>query len=446
MDNKIARPVIIIWCTLIILFSLSFIKLPQIPYLNNYQSIDILGDIRESKKPPLPVIPKTVAAPVALQPTTKGLVHAVDIIDSSMITDYSADSAGSIQVFLKKLADLKHKKGKVRIAYFGDSFIEADYITGELRSRLQQMYGGNGVGFVPVQSIVADAYESIHFNKNNSWVDYNFHNNPKKYALGLTGHVFYSNGDAWCEYGALNNKFTNIYLYTGKTADTNTIITVDEDGVKNNITVNNNAYINQTALNNTGAIKKFKLSCASKNLPVYGVSIEDSTGVYVDNYGFRGNTGLLGLQVPTEVIDGFKKYFNYDLIIVHYGLNAVVHNDTNFEWFDRGITKLVQKIKSSYPGVPVLLVSTSDIAYNESGQYITDPAVPFLVQTQNETAKKNNVAFWNLYYSMGGANTIANWVDGDTVLAYKDYMHVNEKGADRIAGIFFNKLQKAQKN
>lgn len=72
--------------------------------------------------------------------------------------------------------------------------------------------------------------------------------------------------------------------------------------------------------------------------------------------------------------------------------------------------------------------------------------MPALVQVQNETAKKNKAAFWNLYYSMGGQNTIANWVTGDTVLAYKDYMHVNEKGADKIAGIFFNKLVKAQKN
>jgi len=371
---------------------------------------------------------------------------AADIFDSSLITDYAVDTLAMMKGFYKKLDNLRHNKGKVRIAYFGDSFIEADYITGELRTRLQHIYGGNGVGFVPVQSIVADSYQSIYFNNNTSWTDYNFRNNPQKLPLGLTGHVFYSNGNSWCEYGAAKNRLAGVYLYTGKTQDTNTLVTVDKDGIKNNININNDGYINQTVLNEGNAIKKLKLSCTNKNLPVYGVSIEDTTGVYIDNYAFRGNTGLLGLQVPADVIEGFKKYFIYDLVIVHYGLNAIVHNETNFDWFDRGIGKLIQKIKASYPGVPILLVSTSDIAYNEGGQYVTDPAVPILVQTQNETAKKNKVAFWNLYYSMGGANTIANWADGDTVLAYKDYMHVNERGADKIAGIFFNKLVQPQKN
>ncbi len=441
MNNKIARPVIIIWVTLAVLFFVSFIKLPVIPYLNHYSSIDILHDIKQDPKT-APVIAQLKTTPAV----TKGLAHAADMIDSSLITDYADDSTAKMQAFFQKLNGLKRGKGKVRIAYFGDSFIEADYITSELRNRLQQTYGGNGVGFVPVQSIVADAYVSIHFANNNTWQDYNFHNNPQKVPLGLTGHVFYSGGNAWCEYGAQGNKFAAMYLYTGKAADTGAVVTVEEDGLKKNVQVNNDALVNQTVLNNGTPVKKLKLACANKNLPVYGVSIEDSTGVYIDNYGFRGNTGLLGLQVPDAIITGFKKYFNYDLVIVHYGLNAIVHNDTNFEWFDRGMGKLIQKIRKNYPGVPVLMISTSDVAYNEQGQYITDPAVPALVQVQNETAKKNKAAFWNLYYSMGGANTIANWVTADTVLAYKDYMHVNEKGADKIAGIFYNKLVKAQKN
>ncbi len=443
MDNKITRPVLIIWISLMLLVVVSFVKLPVIPYLNNYSSIDILQDVKENKPSPR-LLAKLPSTPVAVTGHTLHLT--ANIIDSSLITDYAADSSANMVAFYKKLEALKHKKGKVRIAYFGDSFIEADYVTSELRTRLQQAYGGSGVGFIPVQSIVADSYESIRFNKNNSWNDYNFRNNPKKAAVGLTGHVFYSNGNAWCEFGAGISKFAGVYLYTGKTQDTNTAVTIDKDGVKNEVAVNNGAYVNQTVLNNGGAIKKFRLNCANTNLPVYGISIEDSTGVYVDNYGFRGNTGLLGLQIAPAVIEGFKKYFNYDLVIVHYGLNALVHNDTNFEWFDRGITKLVQKIKSSYPGVPILLVSTSDIAYNDQGQYITDPAVPLLVQTQNETAKKNKVAFWNLYFAMGGRNTIANWAEADTALAYKDYMHVNERGADKIAGIFFNSLQKIQRN
>jgi lysophospholipase L1-like esterase len=443
MDNKIARPVIIIWTTLFTLFFLSFIKLPVVPYLNNYSSIDILQDIKEIKKT-APIVIKATPKILPAAAAVPGLV-ATDF-DSTAIADYATDSVSSIRGFFKKLRGLKTSKGKVRIAYFGDSFIEADYVTAELRSRLQQLYGGNGVGFVPVQSIVADSYESIHFS-NSSWTDYNFHNNPKKLPLGLTGHVFYSNGDSWCQYGAVNSKFPGIYLYTGKAQDANTVVTVEKDGAKNEIAVNNNANINQTVLQNNGALKKFKFSCANKNLPVYGLSIEDSTGVYVDNYGFRGNTGGWSLKVPDEVFSGFKKYLDYDLIIVHYGLNAVEHGQSNFSWFNNYMDQLIKKIRLNYPSVPILMISTSDIGYKENDTYATEPAVPVLVQEQNETAKKNGTAFWNLFYAMGGFNTITKWAEADTALAEKDYMHLKERGADKIAGILFDKLQiEAKKN
>ena len=68
-----------------------------------------------------------------------------------------------------------------------------------------------------------------------------------------------------------------------------------------------------------------------------------------------------------------------------------------------------------------------------------------MVATQQKIAAKNKVAFWDLYNTMGGENTMVNWVEGDTVLAYKDYMHVNEKGAKRIANLLFTKLMASKK-
>jgi hypothetical protein len=63
-----------------------------------------------------------------------------------------------------------------------------------------------------------------------------------------------------------------------------------------------------------------------------------------------------------------------------------------------------------------------------------------MVATQREIARNNKVAFWNLYQAMGGENTMVNWVEGDTVLAYKDYTHLNSVGAKKVGDLFFNKL------
>lgn len=45
--------------------------------------------------------------------------------------------------------------GLVRIAVFGDSFIEADIFTADLREMLQKRFGGCGVGFVTITSTIA---------------------------------------------------------------------------------------------------------------------------------------------------------------------------------------------------------------------------------------------------------------------------------------------------
>lgn len=441
MKNKIAHPVLIIWFAIAALFFFSFAKLPVIPYLNHYTKIDILQDIKAA---PVPVA-KAKQKPA---PGAKDTYKAGDIFDSALIQDYADDPTTMMSSFYAKLKDLAVNKGRVRIAYFGDSYIEGDLITGTLRRKLQHAYGGDGVGFLPMQSIIADDYTTIKFERNTSWADYNFRSNPQQHALGLTGHLFYSNGNASSQYEPLyNNTFNNIYLFTGRLTDStaNADITVEKDDVEEKITVNNNAYINRTVLNEGAPLTKLKIVVNNKNLPVYGISMEDSSGLYIDNYGFRGNTGLSTLQLTPEVMEGFNNYFAYDLIILHYGLNVVSHSDTNYQWFEKGMHNLIQKLRSSYPGVPILLVSTSDVAYNDAGEYKTDPAVPLLVSRQNAIARNNKTAFWNLYYAMGGEGTIAKWATGDTILAYKDYMHVNEKGAEKIGSIFYNKLLQSQK-
>lgn len=57
--------------------------------------------------------------------------------------------------FYEALSKVKTMKRPVRIAYFGDSFIEADIFTADLREMLQQEFGGCGVGYVPVTSSIS---------------------------------------------------------------------------------------------------------------------------------------------------------------------------------------------------------------------------------------------------------------------------------------------------
>ncbi|MCH2046567.1 MAG: hypothetical protein MK212_20795, partial [Saprospiraceae bacterium] len=76
-----------------------------------------------------------------------------DSIDNYVNKDILASYEGKnfLEPFFQALVALKKKKKKkVRIAYFGDSTTQGDLCVGNLRDTLQRMFGGRGVGFVPL--------------------------------------------------------------------------------------------------------------------------------------------------------------------------------------------------------------------------------------------------------------------------------------------------------
>ena len=99
---------------------------------------------------------------------------------------------GGLSSFLAALRQTKADGSPVRIAYFGDSMIEGDLITGDLRNSLQTAFGGSGVGYVPINSITADFRATIHQTFSPDWYEYNLVSDklPAKCPLGISGHAF----------------------------------------------------------------------------------------------------------------------------------------------------------------------------------------------------------------------------------------------------------------
>ena len=363
-------------------------------------------------------------------------------MDSTLIIDF--DSTLPLKYFYQKLDSAKVSGKKVRIAYFGDSFVEGDEVTDELRMQLQHLFGGNGIGFMPMQSNVASLYTQIKINSS-GWIDYNFRENPYHFPLGLTGHIFYPFRNGEVDYFPKTNPLpTEAKLYSRQMFAYSVVFTMT-NGKSQVVALNTDKPINETVLSKGEPIKSIKITTTNENIPFYGISLEGNKGVYLDNYSFRGNNSILTQQISTDVMAQLNNYLHYDLIIIHYGLNAIEHDNKKSVWFENSMNTLIKNSRKGFGNVPILLVSTSDLGYRYDGKYATEKAVPFMVATQKEIARSHKVAFWNLYEAMGGENTMVNWVEGDTVLAAKDYTHLNNKGAKRVGDLFFNKLIASKK-
>ena len=184
--------VFIVWGALLLMQWLPSIAVGE----HTLRRVDLLGDVRRPK-------PVTEEEPDSLLPPPPKVKPAfVDTCRAGMtcIEDYSDSTMRGMTRFYQALDELAKAPRPVRIAYFGDSFIEADILTADLREMLQQKYGGCGVGFVTITSMTSGFRPTVRHSfsgwQSHSVMDSVFFDRSK---LGVSGHYFIPNTDAYVE-------------------------------------------------------------------------------------------------------------------------------------------------------------------------------------------------------------------------------------------------------
>ncbi len=377
--------------------------------------------------------------------------YALRQMDVSNIFDYEHDSTSALAHFFKSLNETRTKKHKTRIAYFGDSMIEGDLITQDFRDCLQDAFGGNGIGYLPITSIVAGFRTSV-IHSFDGWTTHNLLETiPSNHSLGISGYSFIPNtmnnvdtnnttAGSWVKYTAVKRKHIDRFIETkllyGKSEGENYVVI---NGSHYKLTGTNS--VNQLVINSGKNCQcvNAKFQCKTP-VDIFGFSMESDSGVFVDNFSFRGNSGMPITKVSQSVYSQTDQCLGYDLIILEYGLNAVSPKVTDFSWYERGMNEVIKHMQASFPSASILLISVGDKSYRNNGVYETDPSVPILVNSQMHMAQKNKLAFWSLYDAMGGYGSMVKWVEGDTVYANKDYTHFNFRGAHKVGKLLFSKI------
>ncbi len=336
---------------------------------------------------------------------------------------------------------LKAKKGqaKVRIAWYGDSFTDADILVSDLRDTLQTVFGGNGVGFVPITS-EAPGYRRSVVHSFGGWITKSVINNARARNFGINGFVYRPDSANYLRYAATKRfkntrKFDLLKLFYKSTRDIDTRIVIN-DTLKMKQVLPHLPTPGMISISHKN-ISKLKINFPkTSGVDIYGASLEDSTGVYIDNFSIKGNSGVGLMAIPNEYLAAFDSMLNYDLIVLQFGLNAVTAETRDFSGYMRNMTKLIAKLRASFGDTPILVLSVSDRSERRQGNYVTMQSIKGLVAAQQKMAAENKVLFWNLYEAMGGENSMVAFVDAKPPLANKDYTHLNFLGGKHIASVF----------
>lgn len=383
-------------------------------------------------------------------------------VKNSTVIHLNETGLKNLHRFFEKLSSAAGSKKKVHILHYGDSQIEGDRMTGFMRERLQNQFGGNGPGLVPANNV----YNTFAFVQNYSE---NFRRytcfggdklNTRKYGvMGSAARFTKEFKDsaeiaeentvktAWIEVAPSANAF-------GRSRNFNTVKMYYNSCIKPcaiNVYENGN-LIHQDSLKADGKSHIFKLtfpgtpgklkfefsSTISPNISNF--SLEGDYGVQMSNIGMRGSSGTIFGSLDKSLVSEAMNDLGVELIIMQFGGNSVPSfKDSsgvrNYASYFKG---QLNTLKSLRPSSAIIVIGPSDMSRMADGVYETYPLLPYCVEQMKKASMEAGAGYWDLYDAMGGKNSMPAWVNKG--LAGNDYIHFSNGGARMAAQLFYDAL------
>ncbi|SHI80910.1 GDSL-like Lipase/Acylhydrolase [Tangfeifania diversioriginum] len=354
-----------------------------------------------------------------------------------------------------------------RIMHYGDSQIEGDRMTAFIRNKLQNRFGGAGIGLRPAVQPYDFVFSARQENSDN-WQRYTIFGNIDS----LVDHNKYGAMAAFSRYAPLSYDSIPFLLTNDYRAELNIAATnmsfkltrryeyfrmfygnlkepvkislrangtfVLRDSLKSDIDY---AVIECDLPDSTNTISLFFEGFDSPD--IYGIELASRTGIIMDNIALRGSPGLFFTKNDFE--HSLKMYndLNPGLFILQFGGNVLPYiseNSKGIENYSRWFRAQINRIKKTCPDAAIIVIGPSDMSVKEKDRYVTYPQLPELVKEMKNVALSTGCSFWNMYDAMGGKNSMPAWVNAEPQLARPDYVHFSTRGARLIANMFYNAL------
>jgi len=364
--------------------------------------------------------------------------------------------------FFEALASLERgERNAVRIIHYGDSQLEGDRITMQLRNSLQKNYGGRGFGYVALEPLVEPAsldfvnaegfVRKTAFGRRDTAITDMAYGHlasftmlaPNVTGTGYSGQVTFSKRN-WGY--TLARDFTRVRLSLRTTAFVIAQIYVADTVFSTRAFPE--FYEGALALD-IPEDGEFTLALQSDESPrIFGISFESPTGVHVDNVAMRGASGMVFSKLDADQFKSHLERESYALIIMQYGGNAVPYlkDEVHSKRFARSAARQINHIKSLYPNAAIIYVGPSDMARKNGLKMESYPLIQAFKQALRKEVLARGVVYWDLYDVMGGEGSMVQWVNQEPAFAVKDYIHFTPKGAQWVGNKLAEMVELAQKN
>ena len=354
------------------------------------------------------------------------------------VEDFDTLGDGAFRRFCRRLADTERDR-PVRIAVLGDSFIEGDILTADLREQLQLRYGGSGCGFAPMASPLT-GYRRTVGTRSTGWSSYNIMQR-RSTPEALRGDYYVSGwlcrpGDGasvrWTgsDFRRRLDRCGRARILFIAREECRLTLTLD-DSLRRTFDIPAAEAVRQIVVEAPVATLALCVERGGAGFTGYGVQFETSDGVTVDNYSIRSNNGQALFGTSPAVDRQIASLTPYDLVVLQYGLNVMQEGVTDYSGYAARVEKMIALVRSCFPDAAVLVLSTSDRSVRSDTGFAPMSSAPAMVEWQRRAARRTGAAFWSVYDAMRAQGGMERFVANGW--AGKDYTHINYAGGRRVA-------------
>lgn len=334
--------------------------------------------------------------------------------------------------------------GTVNILHIGDSHIQGNYMTDQIRKYFYADFGQASRGLMfPFQVAQTNTPTDISSYSRTKWEIRK--NTQVIYSpqMGICGRVI-GNSSPFSSFNLKVNPtvkesyFNEVLVFYTQVTKNSFLLLRDSIG---------NALPRVSRNMEKGFVTdRYLTTDPIRYIKVQGTSLQGFQGNCYLHGLYLGNTTRTGITYNVAGVNGSQychwaasrylaaqsTYLRPDLVIISLGTNEANDILLSTDVFTKDLDKLVGSLRSANPGATILLTTPPDSYYKKR---YANLLVDRIRQTILLYAERNNLACWDLYGVMGGENSILEWQKEG--LASKDLIHFTKPGYQLQGELFY---------
>jgi lysophospholipase L1-like esterase len=351
--------------------------------------------------------------------------------------------------FFEKLYQQRTEGGqKITIVHIGDSHVLGNFLTAEVRERLQRAFGEAGRGLVfPYKLAGSNGPRDYQIISENKWYSANCHKDlSPETPFGISGFVVECTApDAELllrlrdTATSETRSFTKVTVFRRASPEQYELEVRDEQTgqIAQAFAESDDAvtyYFNKPVVQ--AILSARRTSPAQKRISLDGIALENEySGVVYHNIGINGAkfSDFLRAKHFTQQLGELQP----DLVILSFGTNES-QGKTDDRYLYRQLDQFTQRIRAAAPGAQILFTTPADSYLRGKGFN------PYMAATSNVIktyALENQCAVWDLFELSGGEKSALLWKKNG--LMSSDSVHYSKTGYAAQGKLLYQTLIKS---